>query len=896
MSWRRALSKLRFLLRRRPDDLSEEIGAHLAMEEAENIAAGLDQEHARHQAKRRFGNLTLAEERSRDMWKWTAIETLRMDIAYALRQLRHNPGFAAVAVLTLALGVGANTAIFSVVNAVLLRPLPFADPDRLIDARETEEAPGTYPVNPADYLDWQAQNRTLAATSVYSWTSTASLAGPGEPASAAVTQVQANFFSTLGISPYLGRPFNKGEDVAGRNHVALLSYAFWRRNFGGNAGTIGKTVDLNAERYTIVGVMPSTFHFPGTTEVWVPIDMTSKQFSQRGNHGLNVIGRIKRNVTLAQARQDLLAISLRLEKQFPDGNANVHAVLLPLKDRLVGAAQERLMVLLATVAMVLLIACVNVANLLLARAAARQREIALRASLGAGRLRMIRQLLTESLVLSLGGAVLGGLGAWWCVRLLNRVTTPFVPDLNPVSIDISVLLFTLGISLLAALLFGLAPALQLSRTQVSDSLKAAAQSVVGPGSVRQRARDALIIGEIAITLALLVGAGLLLRSFVKLQNAGIGVDPRNLLTASLNLPDANYPGLAARRQFFDQLLERTRRMPGVETAALSTEIPLEGGSNGYIHVEGISDPAISSTLIGFNYVTPDYFKTFGIPLLRGRAFNAEDLNRDAAASQKIYELYLASGNTAKIPPGITLCAIISKTAARIFWKGRDPLGGAFRWSGAKVVVVGIVDDVKEYGIRAKTMAQAYFPFTAALPYDEYASLTLKTAITPTAVLGDLRRNLYTLDRGLALLRPRTMEEVIASDTQDARVETVLLGAFAALALVLAAVGLYGVMSYTVTQRTREIGIRMAVGANRTDVLGMIVRQGLGLTLVGVIAGLLLAGALSRSIAGLLFGTSPFDAFTFGCTAFLLALVATAAYAVPARRATKIDPMLALRHE
>ena len=831
------------------------------------------------------------------MWKWTTIEALWMDIAYALRQLRRNRGFAAVAVLTLALGFGANTAIFSVVNAVLLRPLPFARSDRLVDARETEEAPGTYPVNPADYLDWQAQNRTLEATSVYSWTSFASLAGPGEPTSAAVTQVQANFFGTLGIAPFIGRSFTKGEDVAGRNHVALLSYAFWRRNFGASTDTVGKTVELNSERYTIVGIMPPTVHFPGTTDVWVPIDMTSKQFSQRGNHGLNVIGRMKDGVTLAQARQDLFGISLRLEKQFPNGNTKVHAVLFPLKDRLVGGAQERLMVLLGTVALVLLIACVNVANLLLARAAARQREIALRTSLGAGRLRMIRQLLTESLVLSLGGAVLGGLGAWWCVRLLNRAATPLVPSLNPVSIDKTVLLFTLGISVLAALLFGLAPALQLSRSQVSDSLKAAARAVAAPSSVRQRFRDALIVSEIAITLALLVGAGLLLRSFIKLQNAGIGVDPRDLLTASLNLPDATYPGLAARRQFFDQLLERARHIPGVEAAALSTEIPLEGGSNGYIQVEGVSDPAISTTLIGFNYVTPDYFKTFGIPLARGRTFDAEDLDHDAAASQKMYEAFLAAGHSVpRIPPGLTLHAIVSKTAARTFWKGRDPVGGAFAMGPVKVIVIGIVDDVKEYGIRAKTMAQAYFPFTQALPYDEYANLTLKTAITPATVLGELRRNLYALDRGLAVLRPRTMEELIGSDTQDARSETLLLGAFAGLALVLAAVGLYGVMSYAVTQRTREIGIRMAVGANRTDVLQMIVRQGLWLTFTGVLAGLLLAAALSRSIAGLLFSVSPFDSFTFGCTAFLLALVATAAYTVPARRATKIDPMVALRYE
>ena len=571
-------------------------------------------------------------------------------------------------------------------------------------------------------------------------------------------------------------------------------------------------------------------------------------------------------------------------------------MLFPLKDWLVGGTRERLLVLLGAVALVLLIACVNVANLLLARAASRQQEIALRASLGAGRRRLIRQLITEGLLLALVGAALGGLGAWWCLRLLDRAA-PFVPRFNPIGIDGTVLLFSLTLSVLTAVLFGLAPALQLSRTQFNESLKAGGQALVSPGAARQRLRNALILSEIAVTLALLVGAGLLLRSFWKLQRAGIGVDPHNLLTMSINLPDANYPGLAARRRFFDELLERTRRTPGVESSALSTEIPLEGGNNGYIKLDGISDPALSSTLIGFNYVTAGYFRTFGIPVLRGRAFSNEDLDHDAAASQKLYDLFLAAGNAApKIPPDLTLHAVISKTAARAFWKKQNPLGKTFRWNDAQVMVIGIVDDVKEYGIRAKTMPQAYFPHTVQLPYNSSSYLTVKTAIAPSAVLLEVRRTVQALDRGLAILRPRTMEEVIGKNTQDARVQTLLLGVFAALALVLAAVGLYGVMSYTVTQRTREIGIRMAVGAKRTDILRMIAWQGLRLTLGGLLAGLLLAASLSRLITGLLYGVSPLDALTFIGVAVLVAAVAFAAYTFPARRATRIDPMLALRYE
>lgn len=897
MSWRRVLSKLCFVLRRKPDDLADEIRIHLAMEERENVAAGMDSEEARLAAKRRFGNVTLTEERSREMWTWTDFETLKMDVAYGLRQLRRNPGFAAVAILTLALGIGANTAIFSVVNAVLLRPLPFGDPNRLVQGFETEPAPGTYPVNPANYLDWQRRNHTLEATTVFSWTSNVSMAGPGEPAAAAVTQVQANFFRTLEISPAIGRSFATGEDVAGRNHIAVLSYGFWQRQFGGYAGIVGKTVSLDAEQYTIVGVMPPALRFPPRTDVWVPIDMQDKQFKQRGNHGLNVIARLKRGVTLAQARQDLLGISLQLEKEYPDGDTKVHAVLVPLKEQLVGGAQERLLVLLGAVALVLLIACVNVANLLLARAASRQREIALRASLGAGRLRLLRQLITESFVLAFAGAVLGGAGAWWIVRMLDRATNPFVPRLNPIAIDGTALFFTLDVSVISALLFGLAPALQISRTQVNDRLKANAQAVVSEGVARQRLRDLLIFGEIAITLALLAGAGLLLRSFEKLQMAGIGVDPRNLLTLFIDLPTANYREPAERRQFYTQLLEQTRQIPGFESAALSSEIPLEGGTNGYIHVDGAQDSALAQRLIGFNYISADYFKTFGIALVTGRLLDTADIDHDAVAAQKLYELFLTSRNgEPNIPPGLTLHAVISKTAARVFWKNENPVGRSFRWNGAKIVVAGIVDDVKEYGIRAETMPQAYFSYTVSVPFDSGSHLTLRTAVAPLTVLPSLQRVVQRLDRGLALMRPRTMEEVIADDTQDARVQTMLLGTFAGLALVLAAVGLYGVMSYTVTQRTREIGIRMAVGAKANDVLRMILFQGLRLMLAGVAGGLLLASALTRSIAGLLFGTSPFDPLTFGCVAALVAAVATAAYGIPALRATYVDPMLALRYE
>jgi putative ABC transport system permease protein len=895
MSLRRIFSKLRALLHREVADLPEEIQSHLAMEEADNRARGMTPEQARLAAKQRFGNVTLTQESARDMWTWTNLETLKMDALYGLRQLRRSPGFAIVAILTLALGIGANTAIFSVVNAVLLQPLPFVAPDRLVSGFETEAAPGDYPVNQADYLDWQARNHSFDSTSGYSWTRPYSMAGQGEAAAAAATEVQANFFDTLGIPPILGRTFAHGEDNAGNNHVAVLSFGFWKSRFGGDRNILGKTLTLDADRYTVIGVTPPTFHFPAGNDVWIPFNMQDKRFSQRGNHGIRVLGRMKPGVTLAQARQDLLHISLQLEKQFHDQNQNVHAVLMPLKDQLVGDSKHRLLVLLCAVGLVLLIACVNVANLLLARAAGRRREIALRASLGAGRFRVVRQLITESLLLSLTGALLGIAGASWLLRLLDRATTPFVPRLNPIGIDAQVLLFTLLLSVVCAVLFGLAPALQVSGGRLNDSLKASAQAVVGPTAARQTVRDILVLGEIAITLALLVGAGLLLRSFVKLETAGIGIDPDNLLTVNIDLPDTGYPTLAARRRFFDALEQRARQIPGVKQAAISVEIPLEGGNNGYVTIDGSKDPALAKTLLGFNYVTPGYFETLGIPLLRGRRLTAADYEHDGVAAEKAYQIWQTAGNQLpKMPPDVTFHAVISQSAARVFWKNQDPIGRTFQWAQVPVIVVGIVQDVKEYGLRAETSPQAYYTFSLSQAYGGGSNLTLRTSVPPASVIHELRRTVQGLDRGLALLHPRTMREVIADQTADTRMQTLLLSGFAVIALILSSVGLYGVMSYTVTQRTREIGIRMAIGASGGDVLRMILLHGLRLTVGGIAIGLLLSFALSRSITSLLFGTSPFDPAVFATGAALLAAVATIAYLIPARRATVIDPTQALR--
>ena len=831
---------------------------------------------------------------------------LMQDVRYGARMLAKAPGFTLIAVLTLALGIGANTAIFSVINSALLKPLPFKNPGQLVSLRETESAPGDFPLDGADYMDWQAQNKTFQAMSLFSYTYSMSFSsnGEGAPEPIAAIGTQANFFETLGVQPLIGRTFAKGEDAKGKDHVAILNYAFWQRRFAGNTDVLGKEVKLNSESYTVIGVMPRWFNYPPAIDLWTPFDMTQNTMHNRGSHWASAIGRVKDGATIDQARADLLTVSARLNKEYrqPD-DQDIHSLVFPLKDRLVGNSESELMILLGAVALVLLVACANIANLLLARSTGRHREMAVRAALGAGRWRLARQVLTESLLLSLGGAALGFVAATWGVSLLQTAKTLPIPRLNPVAVDGTVLLFTIGVSVLVGVLFGLAPALQTSGLNLSEELKSSANAVVSATGAGRAIRNTLIVAEIAVSLALLVGAGLLIRSFSQMRNAKIGVNPNNVLTVRINLPGVKYNTLPVEEQFYDQLLARITKIPGVTSAAVSQEIALDGGSNGYISVPGSTNPALANQLVEYNVVTPDYFRVYGIPLLEGRNFTQQDMQHEGEVGLKIDALYKAAKDSDKvtIPPDLSFVAIINQTMAKTFWPNQDPIGKVYKGfggGGPVTTVIGVVGDEQQWSIRHHAIPENYFPLTRALDDSGgfNGTMSIKTAVAPASIVEAVRNNVSDMDSSLALFHVRTMEEVVADAMQDTTLQTFLLGTFAALAMILAAVGLYGVMSYLVTQRTHEIGIRMALGAQEGDIVKLVIGQGAKLIFIGVAIGIAGALAVTRLMSALLFGVHATDPLTYVSVAALLTIVALVACYIPARRAMRVDPMVALRYE
>jgi putative ABC transport system permease protein len=824
------------------------------------------------------------------------MQTLLQDLQYGIRGLRRSPGFAIVAIITLALGIGANTAIFSIIYAVLLRPLPYHQPGQLVRLYETEAAPGNYPFTGPDFLDWKTQNHTFQDMTLVSWPHSMNLSGRGEADHVVATPTEANFFSLLGARPLLGRTWVAGEDEPGHDREVILSYGLWQSRFGTDSAVLGTDIELNGEKYNVVGVMPAGFHFPPEAQVWVPTDMDSKGLGPRGSHSYHVFGRLKQGVSLQQAQTEMSLIASRLEQQYPDSNYKVGASLVGLHEDMVGESRSSLLIMLWAVALVLLIACANIANLLLSRAVARQREMAIRGALGAGRGRLIRQVLTESVVLSAAGALAGLVLAWGAVKVITSLKHLGLPPANVIEIDPSVLLFTLLLALVTGILFGIAPALQISSSSFYEELKGGAGGSAGPGRKRRSMSDVLVVGEVGLSLLLLVSAGLLLKDFLRLRSSNIGVRPRGVWMATTFLPDAGYHDDQRQLDFSQLLLEKVRHLPGVESAAITNRLPLEGGSNGYIALRGQPFHPMSGPLVETHDISPDYFRVMGIPLIKGRTFTEEDVKAVYAIEERESQLYKANQKmTPEEKNAIVMPTVINQVMARYFWPGEDPIGKMFSQGdkdGPWLQVVGVTGDVKQWSITHAPVPEAYHPFDGS----QYITLVVHTTTPEIDVSASVRHALGEMDSSLPLYLEQTMDELIAKHAAGQQFLALLLGLFSGLALLLAAVGIYGVLSYLVTQRTREIGIRMSLGASRGRVLGLILKQGMRLAGIGFAIGLVAAVAAGRLLVSLLHQVRPSDPLIIALTTLCLAAVALIACYVPARRAAQVDPIVALRHE
>jgi predicted permease len=859
------------------------------------LAAGMTAAEARRQAMIEFGGVESMKEECRETRKVNWVHDFVQDLRYAGRVSRNSPGFAAVAILTLGLGIGANTAIFSVVNATLLKPLPFRNPEKLVALWQTESAPGSYPLTGEDYLDWKARNRTFDGMSLYSWASHVNVAAGSVPEGATAVRTETNFFSLLGVSPQIGRTFANGEDQNGGSHVVILSHAFWKSRFAGSKDVLRKSVSLNGEPYTVIGVMPAWYRTPAEAELWIPLDMSKKNLGTRGSHSWRAIGHVKDGVTVEQARADLRTIAEGYERQFPDTNRGVDAIVTPMREDLIGDFSTQILIMFGAVGLVLLIACANVANLLLARSTSRQREIAVRSALGAGRGRLLRQLLTESVLLSLAGGLFGVAIAFAGVSAMRAELPNTVPQPNPVAVDSAPLLFAFLVSIGVGVLFGLAPAVQSSMVDGGQALKS--KGAAGASATRRGRwlRNFLVAGEIALSLALLAGAGLLLRTFAHLRATDIGVRGENVLTAAVRLPEKQYKTLDQGTQFFDRLVEKLDHSPGVRAAAVASKLPLLGGTNGYIKVLGQQTDSMAGPLVEFSSITPHYFGAMGVPLLEGRGFTRDDFEITAKLIREVLPAQTEEESKA-IAHKYVLPAVINQTMAKTFWPQQSAVGKIFE-NFVQFQIVGVVGDVKQSRVREAVMPEAYRP----LPWDlgdpsRPFSIVVEGSGAPQNLANTMRAAVESLDPNLALFSVRTMPEVLAESMQDTSYQPVLLGAMAALALVLASVGTYGVMSYVVGQRTNEIGIRMALGARPVEIMGMVLREAFSVIGAGIGVGLLASVAAASVMKNLLVGVAPFDPLTYAGVSLLLAVVAVAACYVPVRRAMGVDPVLALRYE
>jgi putative ABC transport system permease protein len=797
------------------------------------------------------------------------------DLRYALRQLIKAPSFTAIAILTLALGIGACSAIFSVVNVVLLQPLDYPEANRIVAIRETNlpQFP-EFSVSPPNYIDWEKQTKSYEHLAAYGGAQL-NLTGEGEPQRLVGVKATAHYFEVYGVKPVLGRMLLPEEDAPGKNHVVVLSYPFWQRVFGGARDVVGREVQLNGEPYNVVGVAPLGFGLASKVDAWIPMAFKPDETANdaRGGHYINVVGRLKPGVTVAQARAELEVIASQLAQQYPDSNKGWGILMMALQDYSVRDVKPVLYTLLGAVGCVLLIACANLANLLLARATARHREISIRAALGASRARLVRQLLTESVVLSLFGGVAGLLLARWGLDALLALAPTSLPRITEIHLDSRVLLFSLALSVVTGLVFGIAPAWLAARADVNEALKQGSRGST-EGGARGRLRSALVVLEVTFALMLLGGAGLLARSFMQLAHVDPGFNPADATLLRLSLPQKKYALPEQQTAFVNALLDRVKALPGVQAAGVTHSMPLVGDYVLGFNIEG--RPAIApSDLPSTNYyaVTPDYFRAMGIRLIRGRTFTPQD---DAKAPR---------------------VAIINETMARQHFPNEDPIGKRINITNGPDTwreIIGIVGDIKQYGVDKATSAQAYDPF-AQVPFSSL-NVVVRTTGSPAALLGALRPTVYAVDKDQPIGAIRPLEEIVADSIARQRFAMTLLTVFSLVALVIAAVGIYGVMAYSVVQRTGEFGIRMALGAQQGDVLRLVLMQGGKLIGLGLIIGLAATLAASRAMGSMLFNTSAQDPLTLGTITVLLGAVALVACLLPANRATKVNPIEALRTE